>query len=237
MPFKEGDFLEIEYSAWDAANSILIVTTDEKAAKGSGIYNDNEKTKYGKVLVVLGSNGVVKGLDSELRKMSVNETKKFTLKPEEAFGQRDEELVRVMRLSDFKARDVNPYPGMVIDLDNMQATVRSVNSGRVVVDANNPYAGRDITYEVKVVGHLTKEEDKAKALAGTYNVNPSSLKIDGSNLTMAYDSKVSKNADYFIGKASAIASIFNYLKGIGDIKIEEDYKRPEEKKQEDHKVE
>ena len=97
MAFSNGDFLEIEYSAWDASDSALIVTTDEKKAREANIFND--RTRYGKVLVVLGSNGIIKGLDRELKGMAVGEQKKFTFKPEDAFGPRDENLVRVMRMA------------------------------------------------------------------------------------------------------------------------------------------
>ncbi len=223
MAFKDEDFVEIEYSAWDTSANRLIATTDERKAKESEIYNKDYK--YGKVLVVLGSNSVIKGLDKEIRTMSIGEQKKFTVKPEDAFGQRNEELVKVMPLSDFRARDMNPYPGMTVELDNMTVIVRSVNSGRVVVDANNPYAGRDITYEVKVIKQITNQDEKITALGRTYNVEPSKVNVSDKKLMLKYDSNVSKNADYFVGKVSAIASIFTYFKGIEDIVVEEEYKR------------
>ncbi|EQD36865.1 peptidylprolyl isomerase, FKBP-type [mine drainage metagenome] len=134
MSFKDNDFIEIEYDAWDAGSNTLIATTLESTAKEGSIYDS--KAKYGKVLVVVGSNGIIKGLDREIRNMSVGEKKKFTFKPEDAFGERNEDMVKVMPLSEFKARNINPYPGMTVELDNITAVVRSVNSGRVVVDAN-----------------------------------------------------------------------------------------------------
>ena len=201
----------------------MIASTIEKIAKEAGIYNKDYR--YGPVLVVLGSNSVIKGLDKELRSMSIGQQKKFTLKPHDAFGERNEELVKVMPMSDFKARDLNPYPGMTVELDNITAIVKSVNSGRVVVDANNPYAGRDITYEVKVIKHITDTIEKVKKLGNTYNAQPTSAKIEGKKLILSYDSTVSKNADYFIGKVSAIASIFTYFPEFEDINVQEEYKR------------
>ena len=74
MSFKDNDFIEIEYDAWDAGSDTLIATTSESRAKESNIYDS--KAKYGKVLVVIGSNGIIKGLDREIRKMNVGESKK-----------------------------------------------------------------------------------------------------------------------------------------------------------------
>ena len=108
MAFKDGDFLEVEYSAWTAADSSLISTTDEKKAKDANIFD--EHTHYGPVLIVLGSNGVIKGLDKALREINVNDLKKMTFSPEEAFGERMPDLVRIMPVAEFRKRDIDPYP-------------------------------------------------------------------------------------------------------------------------------
>ncbi len=225
MAFKDGDFLEVDYSAWDAATNELIATTDEKLAKEKDLYSKD--SVYGPTLVILGSNSVIKGLDRELRAMSLNEMKRFTFKPEDAFGSRHEELVRVMPLSDFRARDLNPYPGMRVEVENMTATVKSVNSGRVVIDANHPYAGRDITYEVRIIRDITEPSQKAEALGKTYNVKPSSVSIKGKELVLSYDSKTRKNADYFVGKSSLVASILSLMKDVEKVEVVEDYDRAE----------
>ena len=225
MPFKDGDFLEVDYSAWDAATKELISTTDEKLAKDNELYNKD--SAYGPTLVILGSNSVIKGLDRELRGMSLNEMKKFTFTPEDAFGNRHEELVRVMPLSDFRARDMNPYPGMRVEVENMTATVKSVNSGRVVVDANHPYAGREITYEVRIVKNVTEPAQRVEALGKTYNVKPSSVSVKDNEMVLSYDSKTRKNANYFVGKSSLVASILSLMKDIEKVEVVEDYDRTE----------
>src|SRR5271155_2192434 len=122
MVFKDGDFLEVEYSAWTVADNGLISTTDEKKAKDGNIYD--EHMRYGPILVVIGSNSVIKGLDKALRDMTLNDTKKLTFKPEEAFGDRAPELVRVMPIAEFRKRDMDPYPGMQVNIDNATAIVK-----------------------------------------------------------------------------------------------------------------
>ena len=158
--------------------------------------------------------------------------KEHELKPDEAFGERSEDLVRVMPMSEFKARNIDPYPGMQVNLDEMTAIVKSVNSGRVVVDANHPYAGKNITYEVKVVKLLTADNDKMEALSKSYGVKPTKIAASGDRLEIAYNNDVSKNADYFIGRANLIASVFANFKNIKAVDVKEEYLRPEEKKEE-----
>ena len=159
MVFKDGDFLEIEYTAWNDSDNSVLATTEESVAKDSGVYNKD--IKYGPTLVVLGSNAVVKGLERELTGMDVNQKKSFVLEPQEAFGERIADLVKVMPLSQFKSQNINPYPGMRLNVDNISVTVMSVGSGRVVVDANHPDAGKKIKYEVKVIKRIDAEDEKA----------------------------------------------------------------------------
>ncbi len=226
MSFKDGEFLEVEYSAWSGADNSLISTTDEKKAKDAKIFD--EHMHYGPVLVVLGSNSVIKGLDKSLRDMNLNEQKKFTFKPDEAFGERSPELVRVMPLSEFRKHDIDPYPGLQVNLDNATAIVKSVNSGRVIVDANHPYVGQEIIYEIKIIKSLTSEKEKVKALGKTYNVEPSEVDVKNKTLTIMFNNDVKKNSDYFVGKANMIASIFSYLKEFEKVDIEEEYIKPSE---------
>lgn len=228
MAFKEGDFLEIEYTVWDTANNSIISTTYADKAKKAEIFND--KLQYGPVLVIVGSAGVIKGLDRELRSMAVGGEKKFSLKAEDAFGPRSEELVKVMPLSEFRSRNIDPYPGMQVDLDNVTAIVKSVNSGRVVVDANHPYAGKDVTYEVKVIKQLANDSEKVESLSKSYGVKPTQVTAAADRLDVFYNNDVSKNADYFIGRANLIASVFAHLKNIKAVNVKEEYLRPEEKK-------
>ncbi len=230
MTFKDGDFLEIEYSAWASADGRLISTTDEKSAKEASIYN--EKAHYGPVLVIIGSNSVIKGLDREIRSMSTGESRKMTFKPEDAFGDRQQDLVRIMPLSEFRKRDMEPYPGMQVDIDNTTAIVKSITSGRVTVDMNHPYAGQEITYEVKVLKALDSEKERLAALGRTYGVEPSSSETKGDSMSVRYANGVRKNADYFIGKANMIASVFTYFKGIKKVEVTEEYLRPEENSKE-----
>ncbi|MCL5090085.1 MAG: peptidylprolyl isomerase [Candidatus Marsarchaeota archaeon] len=226
MSFNDKDFLEIEYNMWDAVTNELIETTDKKKAEEGGIYND--KFRYGKSLVIVGSAGLLKGLDRELRGMSMNEKKEFVLEPEDAFGSIDEKLIRVMPLSEFRNRGVDPYPGMRIELDNGIATIRSVNSGRVVVDLNHIYAGRRIRYELEIVKNPANEEDKIKALCYAEDAEPSEIILKDKTLSLAYDNKIKKDVSYFSKRMVLVDLIFKYI-GVEKINVEDKYKRESEK--------
>ncbi len=226
MAFEDGDFLEIEFSEWNASDNRLVSTTDESKAKEAGIYSKD--ASYGPALVVLGSSGAIKGLDRELRGMSAGETKKFTFAPADAFGERDEGLVRVMPLSAFRAREIEPYVGLRVDIDGTSAIVKSVNSGRVVVDGNHPYAGKSIVYEVRIARNITDDKEKIDALGRSYGAEPTGTEVKGGMAEMSFDDSVRKDTDYFINKAGVIASVFANLKGIDRVVVREEYARPKD---------
>ncbi len=227
MSFKDQDFLEIEYSAWNASDNRLVSTTDEKKAKAEDIYDGN--AVYGPTLIILGSGGTISGLDKELRGMGLGETKKFTFAPSEAFGDRHEELVKVMPLSAFRSREMEPYAGMRVNIDGTSVIVKSVNSGRVVVDANHPYAGKSITYEVKIVKNITSESEKIEALGRSYSLKPTNTSVKGDTAEVSFGGSVNKDSDYFINKARMLASVFSNLKSVERVLVHEEYIRQKEK--------
>ncbi len=224
MTFNDGDFLKIEYDAWRSADNALVYTTDEKKAKENDLYN--KEVKYGPQLAIVGKRNVIEGLDKVLKGMAINESKKVVLEPSEAFGERDPQLMQVMSINEFRKRDIVPYPGMQVDLDGTTAVVKSVNSGRVLVDANHPLAGEKLTYEVKVVAKIDAENEKVKALSEYYNLVPEKVEINGANVTVEYGSNVNKDANYFVSKSRFVASAFTYLDKVAKVYIKEEYDKP-----------
>ncbi|MDE1761843.1 MAG: peptidylprolyl isomerase [Candidatus Micrarchaeota archaeon] len=228
MGFKDGDFVKIEYTAWRAADQQIVYTTDENKAKESGVYYEN--TRYGPQLVVVGKSNVIKGLYDAIKGMNVSDLKKVELEPKDAFGDRDNNLVRVMSLADFKKRDMVPYPGMQLDLDGVVATVRSVTSGRVLVDANHPLAGEKLIYEVKVVSKVEKPADQVKELAESYSLKPKSIKVENGKVEVEIGSDVEKNSEYFVNKTTFVNVIFRDMESVQNVDVKEEFNR--EKKEE-----
>ncbi len=221
MSFKEKDFIEINYTAYDAEKGTVLSTTYKDKAKEGDIYDDH--INYGPTLIILGSHAVVPGLEKELMNMNEGESKTFVLEPKDAFGERRKDLIGVMPISQFRENKIDPQPGMQINIDNSVATVVSVGSGRVVVDRNHPDAGKSIKYEVEVIKQLKEDKEKIEGLTKTYNVQPSRIEKEGDKFVLYYDPKFKKNADYFIGKANALSAIFAYVDGISKMNVVEEY--------------
>ncbi|MEM5783119.1 MAG: peptidylprolyl isomerase, partial [Candidatus Aenigmatarchaeota archaeon] len=126
---QKGDFIEISYTG--------------KIKENGSIFDK------GDVIIALGRNMILPPLEKYLLEMNVGERKNVNVSPEEAFGKRNENLIKTIPLSEFKKHNTNPYPGMIISADNMQGRVLSINGGRVTVDFNHPLAGKYLNYDIE----------------------------------------------------------------------------------------
>ncbi len=231
MPFNDGDFVKVDYSAWRVADNKLIYTTLKKVAEQNGDVDD--EVKYEPQLIVIGKGNAIKGVEAAVKGMSVGETKKVELDPRDAFGDRNATLVKVMSLSDFKKRDIEPQPGMQLDIDGAVATIKSVNSGRVIVDANHPLAGEKMLYEIKVIEKIDKDEERVKAVAQVYNLAPDSVSISNGNIKVVFGEKTEKDSKYLINKSDFVNAVMRYMDKTVKLTVEEEFSRtkPLEKKE------
>ena len=156
---NKKDFVELEFLGRNLTNNEVFDTNITEEAK---------KIKLelsGKPLIVCVSQGmVVKGFDEALDGKEIG--KKYTIKLDQdnAFGRRDKKLIQLIPLKMFLAQKIMPEPGMVLALDNNLVRIISVSGGRVMVDFNNPLAGKDIEYEFTIKRKVTDTKEKAVAL-------------------------------------------------------------------------
>ena len=139
----------------------------EKVEKGIYVSVDYKGTlQNGKVFdtshgnqpleVQMGVGQLIEGFERELMGMSLNEKKKFTLNPDDAYGQRDESLSREFSRADFPP-EMEPRVGMMIALrtpegQKMPARITHLDDEKLSLDLNHPLAGESLTFEIEVVG-------------------------------------------------------------------------------------
>lgn len=68
----------------------------------------------------------------------------------------------------------------------------------------------------------------------TYDAEPSRIALKDNLLSMSYGADVNKNANYFVGKTSLVATVFNYMDKVEKVVIEEEYTKPKDVKAETH---
>jgi len=159
---QDKDFVEIEYTGKLAEGNIIFDTSDEELAKKSGAFNKG--VRYGPIVICVGEHQVIAGLDKNLIGKEFGKDYTFSISPEDGFGKKDAKLLKLVPTSAFRKSNVQVAPGLQIDIDGVIGTIRTVAGGRVIVDFNHPFAGKNLIYEVKVRRHVLDKAEQVNSL-------------------------------------------------------------------------
>jgi len=137
----------------------MVVAKGKKVAFDYTLTVDKEtvETTQGKqpLEYVQGEGMLIPGLEREMEGMKAGDAKTVTVKPEDGYGTVNAQLVREFDKSKLPA-DMKPEKGMVLEMQDPQGnaypcTITEVKDKSVMLDFNHPLAGKELTFDVKVV--------------------------------------------------------------------------------------
>ena len=103
----------------------------------------------------VGEGQMIPGFEKAVKGMKLNESKKITIAPEEAYGEAKPEMIQTI------GKDQLP-PDMVVQVGQQLAsempdgqqivvTVTDVKDDTITIDANHPLAGKTLNFDIEVV--------------------------------------------------------------------------------------
>lgn len=103
----------------------------------------------------LGQGQIIPGFEKAVVGMRVGETKVSTFPPEEAYGPANPELKIQFPREQFP-NDITPEVGLQLYMTQANGqpapvTIAEVDEKSIVLDANHPLAGKDLTFEIELV--------------------------------------------------------------------------------------
>ena len=109
---------------------------------------------------VVGAGQMIPGFDRGVVGMEVGEEKTLILSPDEAYGAWDEEKLFSVK-KELLPKGYEPFPGDSLQMMTNNGTpvsvkVHSFDDGTVNLDANHALAGKELTFEVKLVEIIVK---------------------------------------------------------------------------------
>jgi FKBP-type peptidyl-prolyl cis-trans isomerase 2 len=187
MPIKKKDFVEIEYTGSLKDEKLVFDTTDEKVAKDSNIHS--ERAVYGPIIICIGEKQVVPGLDEGLEGKDIGEHK-LELKPEQAFGKKNAKFIQLVPTKKFFEQQINPMPGLQVNIDGAIGIVKTVSGGRTLVDFNHPLSGKEVVYDVKVKRIVTDKKEQVASIMSMLGMKTAEISVDASGSKAKIATKV-----------------------------------------------
>ena len=146
MKIEKNKVVTIHYTLKDNNNNILDSTEGD------------EPMSY-----LHGRDNLIPGLEAELEGKEKGDKFKASIKPEDAYGERDEDMMFIIPREQFQGvPDIEV--GMQFQTDSpsgpMLITISEINGDEITVDGNHPLAGETLNFEVEVTGicNATEEE-------------------------------------------------------------------------------
>jgi len=105
--------------------------------------------------IKLGEGSLIPGFEKGLLDMAPTEKKTIVIDKKEAYGEKQEELFQTVP-KEHLPEEMTPEVDMALIASNedgseRQLRIAEVNENDIVVDANHPLAGEDLTFELELV--------------------------------------------------------------------------------------
>ena len=229
MPIKKGDFVLINYTGSIKETNEIFDTTIEEVSKNERMYKDGEI--YEAKLIVVGEGWILKALDESIPNFKLEKTASVEIPPDQAFGNRDPEKVKMVPLRRLTARGVTPRVGMRIEYDGKPAIVRTLGAGRVQLDFNPVLAGKTLVYQVTIQKKLNTRNQKIEALihrrVPTVEIEKFDLKIGKTVATISVPEEAFYIEGLQLAKRGIALDIQKFFPKITNVKFIEEIKKLE----------
>ncbi|QRV15374.1 FKBP-type peptidyl-prolyl cis-trans isomerase [Haloterrigena salifodinae] len=160
---QEGDFVELEYTAYTADGDQLVDTTDPEVAEEEGV--DDQGQEFKPRTIVLGEGHIFGAVEDDIIGSEPGDEGTVTVSAEEAFGEYDPDDVQTVSAE--KIDEDDRYPGANVQIEGEQGYISTIIGGRARVDFNHPLAGEDVEYEYEILGEV---DDREKQAAGLFEM-------------------------------------------------------------------
>lgn len=193
MAEKKKRMISIRFTGKELFNNTIFDTTEESVAKENKIFDQNKK--YSPLTIITGEKEMLPIVEKEIEEMKEGEERTIKLLAKDAFGERKNNLIRVVPLKNFVEQKINPFPGLIVRIGNAFGKVQSVGSGRVRIDFNHPLAGRDVEYKVKLEKEFVDKKEISEQLYSKYyeRIPGTKKEISEDTLTITLEGEAFKN--------------------------------------------
>ncbi len=236
---ENGSLILVDVTGKIKDTGQIIDTTRKADAEKAG--NADPTRIYEPRLIAVGEGWLLKGLDEALQKAEPNQTIDVELTPDKAYGVRDPNKVSRIPIRKFGEKASELEIGGEVDVDNRVGIVRSLESGRAIVDFNHKYAGKTLEYNLEIKEKLDSRDSQIEALIHRrMPVEKGKIKFE----SVGEDEvRITIPSDYFlleglqIIKRGISTDLFKFIKPLSKVDFVEVYENPAAKKKAEEEAE
>ncbi len=207
MALKKNDFIEIEFTG-KLKDGEIFDSNIKKDLDKSGLKGEAKPFVF-----CLGESMFLQGVEDFLMGKEIGEHK-IELSPDKAFGQRNSQLIKKMPMKLFQEQKINPVQGAMFNFDGRIAKVLAVSGGRVMVDFNNPLAGKDIAYDIKILRKVEDLNEKIKAMNQFLFRKDFKFEVNNKKLRVEVEPQMVKFVEMFKDKFKEILDLDLEIKQV-----------------------
>lgn len=148
-PGSEATTSEVPGGEAAAAQDGDSVTVHYVGTLDDGSQFDSSRDRGEPLVFVVGSDQVIAGFDETVRGMVVGDVVTVRIPPEDAYGERDDELVFSVPIEE--APDDVAVGDQVLIGGVTTGVVIEVTETEVTIDTNHQYAGQALTFEIELM--------------------------------------------------------------------------------------
>ncbi len=205
MTLQKNDFVEIEFTGKIKDTGEIFDSNIKSDLESSGLNRQDAKP----FVFSLGQGMFLPGIDEFLTGKPETPSKyQIELNPEKAFGPRQSQLVQLMPMKVFAVQKVRPIPGAMFNFDGRIGKVLSVSGGRVMIDFNNPIAGKTVIYDVNFLRKVEDTNEKIKYFINFLFRRDLNFKMDADKIILEVEKSMVQFVKLFEDK-------FKELFGVG----------------------
>lgn len=137
MPIKNGDTVQVHYTGRLADGTIFDSSLERDPLE-----------------FVMGQQMLIAGFEAAIMDKEAGDKVTAVIPADQGYGDMDEELIFTVSSSQVPAH-ITPEVGMQLQLSSeegtMDVTIVDVSADEIVLDANHPLAGKELTFDIEVV--------------------------------------------------------------------------------------
>lgn len=153
---KKGDRVSIHFIGRLQDGTIFDSTHEMEPLEGDSCETEEHSIEPGPVELLIGDNEFFTQIEDGIIGMKAGDKKTVAIPADDAFGEHDDENIFSLTLDQIP-EDFKPVVGEELELTSDESdesevvTVIAISDTEITFDANHPFTGQDLTYEIELL--------------------------------------------------------------------------------------